>query len=141
MAKKVTGQIKLQIPAGQANPSPPVGPALGQQGVNIMEFCKAFNEKTKAMAGFNIPVIITVYADRSFTFITKQPPASDLIKKAAGIKKGSDNPLKNKVAKLTRDQLMDIVEKKIEDLNTKDKEQAAKIIAGSARSMGVEVEE
>ncbi len=141
MAKKVTGQIKLQIPAGAANPSPPVGPALGQQGVNIMEFCKAFNEKTKAMAGFNIPVVITVYADRSFTFITKQPPASDLIKKAAGIKKGSDNPLKNKVAKLTKEQLMDIVEKKIEDLNTKDKEQAAKIIAGSARSMGVEVEE
>ncbi|HHD77163.1 MAG TPA: 50S ribosomal protein L11 [Campylobacteraceae bacterium] len=141
MAKKVTGQIKLQIPAGQANPSPPVGPALGQQGVNIMEFCKAFNEKTKAMMGFNIPVVITVYADRSFTFITKQPPASDLIKKAAGIKKGSDNPLKNKVAKLTRDQLMDIVDKKIEDLNTKDKEQAAKIIAGSARSMGVEIEE
>ena len=140
MAKKVTGQIKLQIPAGAANPSPPVGPALGQQGVNIMEFCKAFNEKTKAMAGFNIPVIITVYADRSFTFVTKQPPASDLIKKAAGIKKGSDNPLKNKVAKLTREQIMDIVDKKIEDLNTKDKEQAAKIIAGSARSMGVEVE-
>ena len=141
MAKKVTGQIKLQIPAGQANPSPPVGPALGQQGVNIMEFCKAFNEKTKAMAGFNIPVVITVYADRSFTFITKQPPASDLIKKAAGLKKGSDNPLKNKVAKLTKEQLMDIVEKKIEDLNTKDREQAAKIIAGSARSMGVEVED
>jgi large subunit ribosomal protein L11 len=141
MAKKVTGQIKLQIPAGQANPSPPVGPALGQQGVNIMEFCKAFNEKTKAMAGFNIPVVITVYADRSFTFITKQPPASDLIKKAAGLKKGSDNPLKNKVAKLTKEQLMDIVEKKLEDLNTKDKEQAAKIIAGSARSMGVEVED
>ena len=140
MAKKVTGQIKLQIPAGAANPSPPVGPALGQQGVNIMEFCKAFNEKTKAMAGFNIPVVITVYADRSFTFVTKQPPASDLIKKAAGIKKGSDNPLKNKVGKLTKEQLMDIVEKKIEDLNTKDKEQAAKIIAGSARSMGVEVE-
>jgi len=140
MAKKVTGQIKLQIPAGAANPSPPVGPALGQQGVNIMEFCKAFNEKTKAMAGFNIPVVITVYADRSFTFITKQPPASDLIKKAAGIKKGSDNPLKNKVAKLTKEQLMDIVDKKIEDLNTKDKEQAARIIAGSARSMGVEVE-
>ena len=139
MAKKVTGQIKLQIPAGQANPSPPVGPALGQQGVNIMEFCKAFNEKTKAMAGFNIPVIITVYADRSFTFITKQPPASDLIKKAAGIKKGSDNPLKNKVGKLTRDQLMEIVDKKIEDLNTRDREQAAKIIAGSARSMGVEI--
>jgi len=141
MAKKIEGVLKLQIPAGAANPSPPVGPALGQRGINIMEFCKAFNEKTKAMAGFNIPVVITVYADRSFTFITKQPPASDLIKKAAGLKKGSDNPLKNKVAKLTRDQLMDIVEKKLEDLNTKDKEQAAKIIAGSARSMGVEVED
>jgi len=140
MAKKVIGQIKLQIPAGAANPSPPVGPALGQHGVNIMEFCKAFNEKTKAMSGFNIPVIITVYADRSFTFVTKQPPASDLIKKALGIKKGSSNPLKDKVGKLTREQLMDIVEKKLEDLNTKDKEQAAKIIAGSARSMGVEVE-
>ena len=141
MAKKVIGEIKLQIAAGKANPSPPVGPALGQQGVNIMEFCKAFNEKTKDMAGFKIPVIITVYADRSFTFITKQPPASDLIKKAVGIKKGSGNPLKNKVGKLTREQLMDIVEKKIEDLNTKDKEQAAKIIAGSARSMGVEIED
>ncbi len=140
MAKKVTGQIKLQIPAGQANPSPPVGPALGQQGVNIMEFCKAFNEKTKDMMGFNIPVIITVYADRSFTFITKQPPASDLIKKAAGIKKGSDNPLKNKVAKLTKEQIMEIVDKKIQDLNTTDREAAARIIEGSARSMGVEVE-
>ncbi|NPA81197.1 MAG: 50S ribosomal protein L11 [Epsilonproteobacteria bacterium] len=141
MAKKVIGEIKLQIPAGKANPSPPVGPALGQKGVNIMEFCKAFNEKTKDMMGFNIPVIITVYADRSFTFITKQPPASDLIKKALGIQKGSSNPLKDKVGKLTREQLMDIVEKKIADLNTKDREQAAKIIAGSARSMGVEVEE
>ena len=140
MAKKVTGQIKLQIPAGAANPSPPVGPALGQQGVNIMEFCKAFNEKTKAMAGFNIPVIITVYADRSFTFVTKQPPATDLIKKAVGIKKGSDNPLKNKVGKLTKEQLLEIVDKKIEDLNTSDREQAAKIIAGSARSMGIETE-
>jgi len=141
MAKKVTGQIKLQIPAGAANPSPPVGPALGQQGVNIMEFCKAFNEKTKAMAGFNIPVIITVYADRSFTFITKQPPASDLIMKAAGIKKGTDNPLKNMVGKLTREQLMEVVDKKIVDLNTNDKDQAAKIIAGSARSMGVTIED
>ncbi|MCH9812422.1 MAG: 50S ribosomal protein L11 [Epsilonproteobacteria bacterium] len=139
MAKKVTGQIKLQIPAGQANPSPPVGPALGQQGVNIMEFCKAFNEKSKSMMGFNIPVIITVYADRSFTFITKQPPASDLLMKAAGIKKGTDNPLKNKVAKLTKAQLLEVVEKKIEDLNTKDPEQAAKILAGSARSMGIEI--
>ncbi len=140
MAKKVIGEIKLQIPAGKANPSPPVGPALGQKGVNIMEFCKAFNEKTKDMMGFNIPVVITVYADRSFTFITKQPPASDLIKKALGIQKGSSNPLKDKVGKLTKEQLMDIVEKKLADLNTKDKEQAAKIIAGSARSMGVEVE-
>ncbi len=139
MAKKVTGQIKLHIPAGQANPSPPVGPALGQAGVNIMEFCKAFNEKTKDKMGFNIPVVITVYADRSFTFTTKQPPASDLLKKAAGIKKGSDNPLKNKVGKLTKEQLMQVVEQKIEDLNTKDKEQAAKILAGSARSMGIEI--
>jgi large subunit ribosomal protein L11 len=141
MAKKVVGEIKLQIAAMKANPSPPVGPALGQHGVNIMEFCKAFNEKTKDMAGFNVPVIITVYADRSFTFITKQPPASDLIKKAVGISKGTDNPLKNKVGKLTKAQIMDIVEKKMADLNTTDPEQAAKIIAGSARSMGVEVED
>ncbi|MDO5045450.1 50S ribosomal protein L11 [Campylobacter sp.] len=139
MAKKVIGEIKLQIAAAKANPSPPVGPALGQQGVNIMEFCKAFNEKTKDMAGYNIPVVITVYADRSFTFITKQPPATDLIKKAAGISKGADNPLKNKVGKLTKAQVLEIVERKIVDLNTNDKEQAAKIIAGSARSMGIEV--
>ena len=139
MAKKVIGEIKLQIAAGKANPSPPVGPALGQKGVNIMEFCKAFNEKTKDMMGFNIPVVITVYADRSFTFITKQPPASDLIKKAAGIKKGTDNPLKNKVGSLTKSQVLDIVNQKIVDLNTNDAEQAAKIIAGSARSMGVEI--
>lgn len=140
MAKKVIGEIKLQIAATKANPSPPVGPALGQKGVNIMEFCKAFNEKTKGMEGFNIPVIITVYADRSFTFITKQPPATDLIKKTAGVKKGSDNPLKNKVGKLTKTQVLEIVEKKMADLNTKDKEQAARIIAGSARSMGITVE-
>jgi len=139
MAKKVTGEIKLQIAAGKANPSPPVGPALGQHGVNIMEFCKAFNEKTKDLAGFKIPVVITVYADRSFTFITKQPPASDLIKKAAGIKKGTDNPLKNKVGQLTKAQVYEIVEKKIADLNTNDKDQAFLIIAGSARSMGVEI--
>ncbi len=139
MAKKVIGEIKLQIAAGKANPSPPVGPALGQQGVNIMEFCKAFNEKTKDMMGYNIPVVITVYADRSFTFITKQPPASDLIKKAAGIKKGSDNPLKNKVANLTKEQVLEIVEKKIADLNTDDREAASKIIEGSARSMGITV--
>ncbi len=141
MAKKVIGEIKLQIAAAKANPSPPVGPALGQQGVNIMEFCKAFNEKTKDMMGYNIPVVITVYADRSFTFITKQPPASDLIKKAAGIKKGSDNPLKNKIANLTKAQVLEIVEKKIADLNTNDVEAASKIIEGSARSMGITVSE
>ena len=139
MAKKVVGELKLQIPAGKANPSPPVGPALGQRGINIMEFCKAFNEKTKDLGPFSIPVVITVYADKSFSFITKQPPASDLIKKAAGISKGSDNPLKNKVGKLTRAQLAEIVEKKISDLNTKNTEQAAKIIAGSARSMGIDI--
>lgn len=139
MAKKVVGEIKLQIAAGKANPSPPVGPALGQQGVNIMEFCKAFNEKTKDMTGFKIPVIITVYADRSFTFITKQPPATDLILKVAGIAKGTDNPIKNKVGKLTKAQVLEVVDKKIADLNTTDREQAAKIIAGSARSMGIEI--
>ncbi len=140
MAKKVAEKFKLMIPAGQANPSPPVGPALGQRGVNIMEFCKAFNEKTKDKMGFKIPVEITVYSDRSFTFVTKQPPATDLIMKEAGIKKGSDNPLLNKVAKLTHDQILKIVDLKIEDLNTNDREQAAKIIEGSCRSMGIEVE-
>jgi large subunit ribosomal protein L11 len=139
MAKKVDGYIKLQIDAGAANPAPPVGPALGQRGVNIMEFCKAFNEKTKQQAGFKLPTVITVYTDKSFTFITKQPPASALIKKAAGIKKGTDNPLKNKVGKLTKAQLMEIVDQKISDLNTDDKEMAANTIAGSARSMGVEI--
>jgi large subunit ribosomal protein L11 len=140
MAKKVAEKFKLMIPAGQANPSPPVGPALGQRGVNIMEFCKAFNEKTKDKMGFKIPVEITVYNDRSFTFETKQPPATDLIMKEAGIKKGSDNPLKNKVAKLTKEQILKIVDLKIEDLNTNDREQAAKIIEGSCRSIGIEVE-
>jgi large subunit ribosomal protein L11 len=141
MAKKVVGELKLQIPAGKANPSPPVGPALGQRGINIMEFCKAFNEKTKDMMGFNIPVIITVYSDRSFTFVTKQPPATDFIKKAAGIQKGSDNPLKNKVGKLTKEQVKEIAEKKMPDLNTKDIEAAMKIIEGSARSIGIEIVE
>ncbi len=140
MAKQVTGILKLQIPAGAANPSPPVGPALGQRGINIMEFCKAFNEKTKDKKGFKIPVEISVYSDKSFTFVVKQPPMTDLIKKAAGIKKGSDNPLKNKIGKLTKDQVLEIVEAKIADLNTDDKEQAAKIVEGSCRSMGIEVE-
>ena len=139
MAKKIEGTLKLQIPAGAANPSPPVGPALGQRGINIMEFCKAFNEKTKQNAGFKIPVEITVYSDKSFTFVTKQPPMSELILKAAGIKKGSDNPLKNKVAKLTKDQVMEIVNQKIADLNTNDVNQAAKIVEGSCRSIGIEV--
>jgi large subunit ribosomal protein L11 len=139
MAKEITGILKLQIPAGAANPSPPVGPALGQRGINIMEFCKAFNEKTKDKSGFKIPVEITVYKDKSFTFVVKQPPMSDLIKKEANLKKGSDNALKNKVATLTKDQIMKIVELKISDLNTNDVEQAAKIVEGSCRSMGIEV--
>jgi large subunit ribosomal protein L11 len=139
MAKKVTEKFKLMIPAAKANPSPPVGPALGQRGVNIMEFCKAFNEKTKDKMGFKIPVEITVYADRSFTFETKQPPASELIMKAANIKSGSDNPLKNKVATLTETQINEIVELKIADLNTDDKEMAANIIKGTCRSMGVDI--
>ncbi len=139
MAKKVVGEIKLQIPAGKANPSPPVGPALGQRGVNIMEFCKAFNERTKDMGSFNIPVIITVYQDKSFTFITKKPPVTDLIKKASGVEKGSDNPLKNKIAKLTHKKVEEIAQLKMEDLNTSTMEAAKKIVMGSARSMGVEV--
>ncbi len=139
MAKKITGELKLQIPAGKANPSPPVGPALGQRGVNIMEFCKAFNEKTKDMMGFNIPVVITVYSDRSFTFITKQPPVTDFIKKAVGIKKGSDNPLKNKVGTLTKAQVQEIAEKKMPDLNATSIEGAMKIVEGSARSIGIEI--
>ena len=139
MAKKVVEVLKLQIPAGKANPSPPVGPALGQRGINIMEFCKAFNEKTKEMMGYIIPVEITVYSDRSFTFITKQPPVTDLLKKAAGIQKGSSNPLKNKVGKITKAQLKEIAEKKMPDLNTDDIEAAMRTIAGSARSMGIEI--
>lgn len=139
MAKKIVGELKLQIPAGKANPSPPVGPALGQRGVNIMEFCKAFNEQTKDMGNFNIPVIITVYQDKSFTFITKKPPVTDLIKKAAGIQKGSDNPLKNKVGRLTKAQVLEIVKTKMDDLNANSEEAAIKIIEGSARSMGIEV--
>lgn len=140
MAKKIQGFIKLQIPAGAANPSPPVGPALGQRGVNIMEFCKAFNEKTRDKAGFKIPVVITVYADKSFTFELKQPPMTELIKKVAGVKAGSSNPLKQKIGKLSRDQVMEIVDMKIKDLNTNDREAAARIVAGSARSIGIETE-
>ena len=140
MAKKIQGLLKLQIPAGAANPSPPVGPALGQRGVNIMEFCKAFNEKTKDKAGYKLPVVITVYTDKSFTFEVKQPPMTELIKKVAGIKKGSGNPLKEKIGKLSKDQIMEIVDMKIKDLNTNDREVAAKIVVGSARSIGVETE-
>jgi large subunit ribosomal protein L11 len=139
MAKKVTGYIKLQINAGAATPAPPVGPALGQRGVNIMEFTKAFNEKTKDKMGFKVPTIITVYSDKSFSFITKQPPASALLMKAAGLKKGTDNPLKNKIGKITRAQLMEVVAQKIADLNTDDLEMAANTIAGSARSIGIEI--
>ena len=140
MAKKnVLANIKIHIPAGEAKPSPPVGPALGQHGVNIMEFCKAFNAATDKQRGFKIPVVITVYSDRSFTFITKSPPASTLLIKAAGIEKGSSIPYKDKVAKLTKAQLKDIANQKMKDLNTADMDQAVKIIAGTARSMGIEV--
>ena len=138
--KKVAGLIKLQIQAGQANPAPPVGPALGQHGVNIMEFCKAYNAATEAQRGNVIPVEITVYEDRSFTFITKTPPAAQLLLKAAGVQKGSGEPHKTKVAKVTRDQVRAIAEQKIEDLNAHDLDQAEKIIAGTARSMGITVE-
>ncbi len=140
MAKKVTGYIKLQIPAGQANPAPPVGPALGQHGVNIMEFCKAFNAETQQDAGLTIPVVITVYQDKSFTFVTKSPPAATLLKKAAGIAKGSSVPNRDKVAKVSRDQLEDIAKTKEKDLNARDLDHAVRIIAGTARSMGIEVE-
>jgi large subunit ribosomal protein L11 len=141
MAKKITGQIKLQIPAGQANPAPPVGPALGQQGVNIMGFCKEFNAATKEQAGMIIPVVITVFADKSFTFITKSPPASILLKKAAGIASGSKVPNKDKVGKVSRKQVLDIVKIKMKDLNAATEDAAFRIIAGTARSMGIEVQE
>ena len=137
MAQKVTGYIKLQIPAAKATASPPVGPALGQHGVNISQFIKEFNERTKDQAGFKIPVIITVYADRSFTFVTKTPPAAELIKKAAGLAKGSSVPHKDKVGKLTKDQVREIATTKLPDLNANDIEAAMKIVEGTARSMGV----
>ena len=139
MAKKVTGQIKLQIPAGAANPSPPVGPALGQRGVNIMEFCKAFNAQTQALQGLVIPVIVTVYADRSFTFVTKSPPASILLLKAAGLEKGSPTPNKNKVGKVSRKQIEEIAKTKVKDLSARDVTAAMRTVSGTARSMGIEI--
>jgi large subunit ribosomal protein L11 len=141
MAKEVVAKIKLHIPAGQANPSPPVGPALGQHGVNIMEFCKAFNEMTRDKQGLIIPVVITVYKDRSFTFITKTPPASVLLKMAAGVAKGAGDPLREKVGKVTKSQVREIAQQKMPDLNAYDIETAMKIIEGTARSMGIEVVE
>ncbi len=141
MAKKIEAYIKLQVPAGQANPSPPVGPALGQHGLNIMEFCKAFNAETQNVeAGLPIPVVITVYADKSFTFVTKTPPAAVLLKKAAGVAKGSGEPNRNKVGTVTREQLEEIARTKEPDLSAQDMERAVKTIAGSARSMGLNVE-
>jgi large subunit ribosomal protein L11 len=140
MAKKVQALVKLQLPAGQANPAPPVGPALGQHGVNIMEFCKSYNEKTKDKQGTIIPVEITIFSDRSFKYILKTPPASDLIKKAIGKDKGSGDPLHNKVGMLTQDQLKKIAQEKMPDLNARKLPAAMKIIAGTARSMGVDVE-
>jgi len=139
MARKVLTLIKLQVPGGSANPAPPVGPALGQHGVNIMEFCKAFNAQTQDQNGRIIPVEITVFEDRSFTFITKTPPAAVLIKEAAGLDKGSPEPNREKVGRLTKDQVRQIAETKLPDLNARDLDQAAKIIEGTARSMGVEV--
>ncbi len=139
MAKKVTGIVRLQVPAGQANPAPPIGPALGAQGVNIMAFCKEFNSKTQDKAGLIIPVVITVYADRSFSFILRSPPAAVLLKKAAKIEKASGKPNSNKVGKVTRAQIDEIVKTKAEDLNATDPEAAARIIMGTARSMGIEV--
>jgi large subunit ribosomal protein L11 len=141
MAKKIEQKFKMMIQAGQANPSPPVGPALGQRGINIMEFCKAFNEKSKELMGFKVPVEVTVYNDKSFTFDMKQPPASELIMKAAGIKKGTDNPLLNKVGNISKAKLDEIIDRKIVDLNTNDREMAARIIAGTCQSMGVEIVE
>lgn len=139
MAKKIKTQIKLQIPAGAANPAPPVGPALGQHGLNIAEFCNKFNEKTKEMRGDIIPVIITVYEDRTYSFILKTPPAAELLKKAAGIEKGSGKPLQQKVGKITKAQIREIAEKKLADLNTDNIEAAMKTIEGTARQMGLEI--
>jgi large subunit ribosomal protein L11 len=140
MSKKVVGFVKLHVPGGQANPAPPVGPALGQHGVNIMEFCKQFNSRTQEKGGLTIPVEITIFGDRSFTFITKTPPASVLIRKAAGVEKGSGVPNKDKAGKLSSEQVREIAEVKLPDLNTKNVESAMKQIAGTARSMGIEIE-
>jgi len=139
--KKITGFVKLQIPAGQANPAPPVGPALGQKGINIMEFCKQFNARTKEQQGLIIPVIITVFSDKSFTFITKTPPAATLLLKAAKVEKGSGEPNRNKVAKVSKKQVREIAEMKMADLNASDVESAMRMIAGTARSMGIVVED
>jgi len=141
MAKKIMAEVKLQIPAGAANPAPPIGPALGQHGVNIMAFCKDFNSKTKGQEGYIIPVVITIFSDKSFTFIMKTPPAGDLLKKAAGIAKGSGEPNKNKVGRVTMKQIEEIAKQKMPDLNTTDLESAKKTIMGSARSMGLDVVE
>ncbi|MDI3310087.1 MAG: 50S ribosomal protein L11 [Thermoanaerobacterium sp.] len=141
MAKKVAAVVKIQLPAGKATPAPPVGTALGPHGVNIMGFCKEFNEKTAKQAGLIIPVVITIYADRSFSFITKTPPAAVLLKKAAGIESGSPQPNKQKVAKITRDKVREIAELKMKDLNASDIEAAMRMIAGTARSMGIEIEQ
>ena len=142
MAKKeISGYVKLQINGGQANPAPPVGPALGQRGINIMEFCKAFNEKTKSFMGKPVPVIITVYKDKKFDFVIKSPPASHFIKEAVKLKSGSSEPGRNIIGSITKQQLKDIAQKKMDDLNAHDLDEAAKIIAGSARSMGIEVKE
>ena len=140
MSKKIVGFVKLHVPGGQANPAPPVGPALGQHGLNIMEFCKQFNSRTQEKIGFTIPVEITVFGDRSFTFVTKTPPASVLIRKAAGVEKGSGVPNKDKAGKLSSEQVREIAEVKLPDLNTKNVESAMKQIAGTARSMGIEIE-
>ncbi len=139
MAKKITAVIKLQIPAGKATPAPPVGPALGQHGINIMEFCKSYNEKTAALTGTIVPVEITIFADRTFTFVTKTPPASVLLRQAAGLEKGSGEPNKTKVGKVTRAQVREIAQRKLPDLNTRDIDAAMRMIEGTARSMGIEV--
>jgi len=141
MAKKIVSQVKLQVPAGKANPAPPVGTSLGPHGINQMEFCKQFNARTASMGDFNIPVVVTVYSDRSFTFVTKTPPAADLLKKAAGIEKGSAKPNREKVGKVTRKQIEEIARTKLPDLNTSSLETAMKIIGGTARNMGLEIVE